>query len=89
MTNGYNSGLQTGVSSLDNRDILIDFWEFVRFDILINQPEAELEAAFRLVDRNNNGSIGLDEYQDFITRYSHFDPVSFIFNGLVDAHVFS
>ncbi|GJQ10180.1 hypothetical protein GpartN1_g1971.t1 [Galdieria partita] len=74
MTNGPNSYSYEGMSLVENRNILIDFWEFVRFDILINQPDVELEAAFRLVDRNNNGSIGLDEYQDFISRYSQFDP---------------
>eukprot|EP00871_Galdieria_phlegrea_P000758 jgi/Galph1/1683/GphlegSOOS_G394.1 len=51
------------LSSSVSKNMLIDFWE-----------SRELEAAFRLVDRNNNGSIGLDEYQDLIARYGQFDP---------------
>jgi len=74
LTDSAKNQFVKGTGALESRDILIDFWEFVRFDILINQPEAELEAAFRLLDRNNNGTIGLDEYQDFISRYSQFDP---------------
>ncbi|KAA8495512.1 Uracil catabolism protein 4 [Porphyridium purpureum] len=54
-------------------DLLLDFWEFVRFDILLNQPNAELQFAFRLMDRNNSGFVDFEEFQSLLNDYAEID----------------
>jgi solute carrier family 25 (mitochondrial phosphate transporter), member 23/24/25/41 len=60
----------------DADDVLMDFWEFVRFDLVLNQPAAELDFAFRLADQNNSGFISLDEMQCLLQDYADIDPVA-------------
>lgn len=52
---------------------LVDFWEFVRFDIVLNQPAAELDFAFRLADKNNSGFVDLEEIQSLLAEYAPVD----------------
>lgn len=51
----------------------MDFWEFVRFDIVLNQPSAERAFAFRLADQNNSGFISLDEIENLLQWYANVD----------------
>lgn len=48
---------------------LIDFWEFLRFDILMNQPQAEAQAVFMLIDRNKDGIVSRKELDQFFDWY--------------------
>ena len=57
----------------DDDEILMDFWEFVRFDIVLNQTAAEMNFAFRLADQNNTGFISLDEMQYLWHDYADVD----------------
>jgi len=57
----------------DNGKVLIDFWEFVRFDIVLNQPNAEAEFGFRLADRNNSGFIDAEELMSLLNEYKDID----------------
>lgn len=59
-----------------DQGIFIDFWEFVRFDITLNQPSAELDFAFLLADRNNSGFIDLEELQSLLYDYADEDHVA-------------
>ncbi|BAM83499.1 similar to mitochondrial calcium-dependent solute carrier [Cyanidioschyzon merolae strain 10D] len=52
---------------------LIDFWEFVRFDLLLNQPDAESQLIFRLCDRDNTGQVGMQEFQEMFLEYANGD----------------
>lgn len=54
-------------------EVLLDFWEFVRFDLVLNQPAAEMDFAFRLADQNNSGFISLDEIQYLLQDYADID----------------
>lgn len=54
-------------------DLLMDFWEFVRFDIVLNQPAAEKAFAFLLADENNSGFISLDEMENLLSAYADID----------------
>lgn len=54
-------------------DVLMDFWEFVRFDIVLNQPSADMAFAFRLADQNNSGFISLDEMENLLQSYASID----------------
>lgn len=58
----------------NGNDLLIDFWEFVRFDIVLNESNAEMEFAFRLMDRNNSGFVDVDEAERLLLEYSQIDP---------------
>lgn len=60
----------------DEEDVLMDFWEFVRFDIVLNQPSAEMAFAFRLADQNNSGFISLDEMENLLQSYAHIDDTA-------------
>lgn len=60
----------------DNGKVLIDFWEFVRFDIVLNQPNAEAEFGFRLADRNNSGFIDAEELMSLLNEYKDIDEVT-------------
>jgi cAMP-dependent protein kinase regulator len=44
-------------------EILMDFWEFVRFDLVLNQPAPEKDFAFRLANQSNTGFVSLHEMQ--------------------------
>lgn len=54
-------------------DILMDYWEFVRFDIMLNNPNAELDFAFRLTDRSNAGFISLHDVESMLQDYAEID----------------
>lgn len=60
----------------DDDDVLMDFWEFVRFDILLNQPAPEMVFAFRLADQNNSGFISLDEMENLLQAYANIDDTA-------------
>lgn len=60
----------------ENEDVLMDFFEFVRFDIVLNQPSAEKVFAFRLADQNNSGFIALDEIEYLLQAYADVDGVA-------------
>lgn len=57
-------------------EVLMDFWEFVRFDLVLNHPEAEMEFAFRLADTNNSGFCSVDEMQYLLQDYADIDPIA-------------
>ena len=57
----------------DEDEILMDFWEFVRFDIVLNQPDAERDLMFLLVNRNNSGFVSLEEMQNLLQDYADID----------------
>ena len=46
-----------------NRDGLIDFVEFLRFDMLLNKPNAEVEICFRLADIDHTGTVSRAEFE--------------------------
>ena len=52
-----------------NKDGLIDFAEFVRFDLLLNKPDAEMEICFRLADTDRSGRISKSEFEEVWTRF--------------------
>lgn len=58
---------------VDQDSVLMDFWEFVRFDIVLNQPTPELNFAFRLADQCNSGFISLDDIQSLLQAYADID----------------
>lgn len=64
------------VSDDEDEDILMDYFEFVRFDIVLNQPSAEKVFAFRLADQNNSGFIALDEIEYLLQAYANVDDVA-------------
>lgn len=64
----------TGSSGEDA--VLMDFWEFVRFDISLNQPAAVTNFAFRLADQNNSGFISLDNMESLLQVYAEVDKTA-------------
>ncbi|PXF45357.1 Mitochondrial adenine nucleotide transporter ADNT1 [Gracilariopsis chorda] len=56
-----------------NHDILLSFWEFCRFDIVINNPDADMEVAFRRSDQSNTGFISLDDMEELLLEYADYD----------------
>lgn len=68
------------IESIDEGDndegVLMDFWEFVRFDLVLNQPAAKMDFAFRLADQNNSGFISLDDMHYLLQDYADVDPVA-------------
>lgn len=60
--------------SSEEHDILLSFWEFCRFDIVINNPDADMEIAFRKSDQSNTGFISLDDMVDLLQEYAEYDP---------------
>lgn len=71
-----NAKDDNSASDEDDEDILMDFFEFVRFDIVLNQPHAEKVFAFRLTDQNNSGFIALDEIEYLLQAYANVDSVA-------------
>lgn len=57
-------------------EVLMDFWEFVRFDLVLNQPAAKMDFAFRLADQNNSGFISLDDLHYLLQDYADVDPMA-------------
>lgn len=57
-------------------EVLMDFWEFVRFDLVFNRPTAELDFAFRLADMNNSGFCSVNEMQYLLQDYADMDPIA-------------
>lgn len=67
----------SGKNEIDHeRGILMDFWDFVRFDIVLNQPSPEMNFAFRLADQDNTGFISFDEIQHILQMYSDMDDTA-------------
>eukprot|EP00178_Gracilaria_changii_P014614 TRINITY_DN410_c0_g1_i1.p1 TRINITY_DN410_c0_g1~~TRINITY_DN410_c0_g1_i1.p1 ORF type:complete len:1185 (+),score=147.68 TRINITY_DN410_c0_g1_i1:282-3836(+) len=60
----------------EESDILLSFWEFCRFDIVINNPDADMEVAFRKSDQSNTGFISLDDMEELLHEYEEYDPVA-------------
>lgn len=60
----------------DNEDVLMGFFDFVRFDIALNQPSAEKAFAFRLADQNNSGFISLEEMEYLLQAYADEDSLA-------------
>ncbi|KAK4531336.1 hypothetical protein CCYA_CCYA07G2193 [Cyanidiococcus yangmingshanensis] len=74
LVSNNNSGTPSGGNtSLKIDQSLIDFWEFVRFDLLLNQPDAESQLIFRLCDRDNTGQVGMQEFQEMFLEYANGD----------------
>ncbi len=59
-----------------SESVLMDFWEFVRFDIVLNQAHPEMDFAFRLADQDNTGFISLDEMQYLLQLYADIDDTA-------------
>lgn len=70
---GKNDDLRDSSHDEEDDEILMDFWEFVRFDIILNQPAAETNFAFRLADQDNSGFISLDDMQSLLQTYVDVD----------------
>ena len=51
-----------------NQDGIIDFVEFLRFDLLLNKPNAEVEICFRLADTDKSGTVSRAEFEDIWQR---------------------
>lgn len=69
-----NEDSPMGQANDDEDDgILMDFWEFVRFDIVLNQPAAEMSFAFRLADQDNSEFISFDDMQSLLQTYVDVD----------------
>ncbi|XP_055859590.1 electrogenic aspartate/glutamate antiporter SLC25A13, mitochondrial-like isoform X2 [Biomphalaria glabrata] len=62
-----------------SRDGLISFSEFQGFEALLCAPDAMYALAFQIFDRNGNGYITYDEFQDIIkhTTLHQFIPFDF------------
>jgi solute carrier family 25 phosphate transporter 23/24/25/41 len=74
LVSNNNSGTAIeGDRSPKGNQSLIDFWEFVRFDLLLNQPDAESQLIFRLCDRDNTGQVGMQEFQEMFLEYANGD----------------
>eukprot|EP00180_Rhodochaete_pulchella_P004150 Plantae.Rhodophyta-Rhodochaete_pulchella.ctg7647.p1 GENE.Plantae.Rhodophyta-Rhodochaete_pulchella.ctg7647~~Plantae.Rhodophyta-Rhodochaete_pulchella.ctg7647.p1 ORF type:complete len:592 (-),score=84.87 Plantae.Rhodophyta-Rhodochaete_pulchella.ctg7647:327-1844(-) len=65
----------SSTSSVDE-GALFDFWEFLRFDIALNDPDAACDFAFRLTDRDNSGVVDLEELEALLTDYAGVEPGS-------------
>lgn len=74
--NGNNGDDDAEEADDMDEEVLMDFWEFVRFDIVLNQPAAEMDFAFRLADQNNSGFISLEEMQYLLQAYAHVDETA-------------
>eukprot|EP00177_Eucheuma_denticulatum_P005566 GFKZ01010114.1.p1 GENE.GFKZ01010114.1~~GFKZ01010114.1.p1 ORF type:complete len:1193 (-),score=162.98 GFKZ01010114.1:275-3853(-) len=76
--NGSNEVIADSAGSAieDEEGVLMDFWEFVRFDIVLNQPAAEMNFAFRLADQCNSGFISLDDMQSLLQLYAGIDETA-------------
>lgn len=59
-----------------DEEVFMDFWDFVRFDIVLNQPSPELDFAFRLADQDNTGFISFDEIQYLLQIYADIDDTA-------------
>lgn len=60
----------------EDEGTLMDYWEFVRFDIVLNNPNAEMDFAFRLADKSNAGFITLDDMEDLLQDYAEIDKTA-------------
>eukprot|EP00737_Agarophyton_chilense_P002179 gb/GEZJ01002476.1/.p2 GENE.gb/GEZJ01002476.1/~~gb/GEZJ01002476.1/.p2 ORF type:complete len:124 (-),score=24.13 gb/GEZJ01002476.1/:1180-1551(-) len=47
--------------------------EFCRFDIVINNPDAENEVAFWKSDQSNTGLISLKDKEELLHEYAEYD----------------
>lgn len=65
-----------GSSNPEKDAVLMDFWEFVRFDISLNQPAAEMNFAFRLADQSNSEFITLDDMESLLQVYVEVDKTA-------------
>ncbi|KAK3106010.1 hypothetical protein FSP39_010838 [Pinctada imbricata] len=77
----YNDYTQTlFASSVDtSRDQKISFTEFQAFEAVLCLPDAMYALAFQIFDRNGNGFITCDEFEDIIkhTTLQHHLPFNF------------
>ena len=63
---------------MDNSgDKLISFHEFMRFDLLLNKPDAAPEIAFELTDRDHNGVVSLAEMTQTWIRFAGLPLVDY------------
>lgn len=64
---------QNGPEEIDDERILMSYWEFCRFDIVLNNPNAEMDFAFRLSDQTNSGFISLYDIESLLHEYADVD----------------
>lgn len=57
----------------ETEDVLMNFWDFARLDIVLNHPSAEQNLAFQLADSNNSGFVSFEEMQTLLQVYSDND----------------
>ncbi|KAL3837138.1 hypothetical protein ACJMK2_022516 [Sinanodonta woodiana] len=63
-----------------SRDELISFTEFQAFEALLCLPDAMYALAFQIFDRNGNGFITCDEFEDIVTHTTLHQRIPFNFN---------
>lgn len=54
-------------------EVLMNFWDFARMEIVLNHPAAEQNLAFQLADQDNTGFISFDEIQSLLQVYADID----------------
>ncbi|XP_076455982.1 electrogenic aspartate/glutamate antiporter SLC25A13, mitochondrial-like isoform X2 [Babylonia areolata] len=64
-----------------SRDELISFTEFQAFEALLCLPDAMYTLAFQIFDRNGNGFITCDEFEDIIKHTTLNQKMPFNFNS--------
>lgn len=84
--NGYTLDLLA--STVDtSRDNLISFTEFQAFENMLCMPDAMYTLAFQIFDRNGNGYVTCDEFEDIIKHTTLNTKISFDFNcEFIKAH---
>lgn len=71
-----NSEVRNSSAPGEEDELLMDYWEFVRFDIILNNPNAEMDFAFRLADKTNTGIISLDDMENLLQEYADIDETA-------------
>lgn len=64
-----------------SRDGLISFSEFQGFEALLCAPDAMYALAFQIFDRNGNGYITCDEFQDILKHTTLYQSIPFNFES--------
>jgi CRP-like cAMP-binding protein len=75
-TEKYTRRSTTSIAEETDGEILMDFWEFVRFDLVLNQPSPENDFAFRLANQSNTGFVSLHEMHALLQDYADIDSVA-------------
>ncbi len=76
---------QKNTEDEETEEVLMNFWDFARLDIVLNHPSAEQNLAFQLADSNNSGFVSFEEMQTLLQVYSENDESAMkMLNGETD-----